>query len=104
MEFWINLAVSLGGALVVAGIAWGSTTSKLKSLEIALDSLRTTLERYETRKLEEAKTVAELQIRLETHRADIVDLKQSKASIELVESLRETIGRIDAKLDALLNR
>ena len=73
-------------------------------LESSLEKIERTVERHEADKLGSVSTIADLKARTETHKSEIADLKQSKASIELVEGLRESIGRIDGKLDALLGR
>lgn len=101
---WVNIALSVGGTLVVVGIAWGSEVSNRKQLEASLSKAEHVLERLEADRLANVSTIADLKARTDTHKSDIAELKQSKASIELVEGLRESIGRIDGKLDALLRR
>ena len=101
---WINIALSIGGTLVVVGIAWGSEVSKRKQLEAALVKAEHGLERLDNDRLANVSTIADLKARTDSHKTDIAELKQSKASVELVEGLRESIGRIDGKLDALLRR
>lgn len=101
---WVNIALSVGGTLVVVGIAWGSEVSNRKQLEASLKKAEHVLERLEADRLANVSIIADLKARTDSHKNDIIELKQSKASIELVEGLREAIGRIDGKLDALLRR
>lgn len=101
---WVNIALSVGGTLVIVGIAWGSEVSKRKQLESSLAKAEHILERLDADRLSNVSIIADLKARTDSHKNDIIELKQSKASIELVEGLREAIGRIDGKLDALLRR
>lgn len=101
---WLNIALSVGGTLVIVGIAWGSEVGNRKQLQSSIEKAERVLEKLDADRLTNISTIADLKARSETHKSEIAELKTSKASIELVEGLRESIGRIDGKLDALLGQ
>lgn len=101
---WLNIALSVGGTLVIVGVAWGSEVSNRKQLQSSIEKAERVLEKLDADRLTNISTIADLKARSDTYKAEIAELKTSKASIELVEGLRESIGRIDGKLDALLGR
>lgn len=101
---WVQFGVSLAGTVLLVGIAWGTEISKRASLEKQLAAAKAEIESIKNDRLHSIQTIADLKAKAEHHALTISELKQGKASIELVDGLREAIGRIDGKLDALLRQ
>lgn len=99
--------------LITAAIAWGSERRAREDLDKRHSTLANETrdhlgklsdraaradEKVNALEKEDARTQAQLQF-MQQH---VNDLRATKASVESVESLREALGRIDAKLDAVL--
>jgi hypothetical protein len=101
---WVQFGVSLAGTVLLVGIAWGAETSKRAAIEKQLTAANVEIENIKNDRLHSIQTIADLKAKAEHHAITISELKQTKASVELVDGLREAIGRIDGKLDALLRQ
>lgn len=105
--------VMLLSSVVAFAVAWGVERQARQDLERRHASLAEEMRR-EIIDLKSSKTRAEerasatdrevtaLRERLEGLSHQFSDLRQSKASVESVDALREAVGRIDGKLDMLL--
>ena len=108
-----NMIVALVSMLVVFAVAWGNERQARRDLErrhssLAEESRRDTAElraskvRLEDRLTQVDREVVALRERLEAFNHSLTDLRQSKASSESVDALREVIGRIDGKIESLM--
>lgn len=105
--------IMLLSAVVAFAVAWGVERQARQDLDRRHSSLaeemrreiidlKSSKTRAEERSSQVDREVTALRERLEGLSHQFSDLRQSKASVESVDALREAVGRIDGKLDMLL--